>query len=80
VGDALRQNPHTRDATFSVKARIWSDLTGRVTRAKLAGTTGDRIVDNAIQNEVLTGLQLKEAPPDGMPMPIVMRLTGRRPD
>jgi protein TonB len=80
VGDALRQNSHTRNASFNIKVRIWSDLTGRITRSKLAGSTGDLTVDNAIQNEVLNGLQLKEPPPDGMPMPIVMRLAGRRPD
>ena len=80
VGDALRQNPHTRDASFNIKVRIWSDLTGRIVRAKLAGTTGDTAVDNAIKNEVLNGFQLKEPPPDGMPMPIVMRLSARRPN
>jgi len=80
VGDALRQNPHTRSANFNVKVRIWSDDTGRVVRVKLAGTTGDAGVDDAIQNEVLKGFQLKEPPPDGMPMPIVMRLSARRPD
>jgi TonB family protein len=80
LGDALRRNDHTRDASFNIKVRIWSDPTGRVTRAKLAGSTGDPVLDNAIQNEVLTGFQLKEPPPDGMPMPIVMRLAARRPN
>jgi protein TonB len=80
VGDALRQNPHTRGANFNLKVRIWSDDTGRVVRVKLAGTTGDPAVDDAIQNEILKGLQLKEPPPDGMPMPIVMRLSAKRPN
>jgi len=80
VGEALRQNPHTRDASFNVRVRIWSDVTGRITRAKLAESTGDKLVDNAISTEVLTGFQLKEPPPDGMPMPIVMRLVARRPN
>jgi len=78
--DALSQNPRTRNASFNVRVRIWSDAGGRVTRAKLADSTGDVALDETISNEVLHGFQLKEPPPDGMPMPIVMRLVARRPN
>ncbi len=80
VSEALRQNPVTRDAKFDIRVRIWSDGTGRVTRARLAGSTGDPVVDDAIKNKVLLGFQLQQPPPDGMPMPIVMRLVARRPN
>ena len=80
VSDALRRNPRTKDASFRIEVRVWPDLTGRITRATLAGSTGDRAVDAAIKTEVLAGLQLSEPPPAGMPLPIVMRLTARRPD
>ncbi|HVU24586.1 MAG TPA: TonB C-terminal domain-containing protein [Opitutus sp.] len=80
IGDALRRNPRTREASFRVVVRIWPDAAGRVTRAQLAGTTGDAAVDSALRNQILTGLQLREPPPEGMPSPIVMRLTARRPN
>ena len=80
VSEALRQNPRTRDASFRIEVRIWPDLTGRVTRATLVTSTGDAAVDAALKTEVLTGLQLTEPPPQGMPLPIVMRLTARRPN
>ena len=80
ISDALGQNSHTRSASFNIKVRIWSDAGGRITRAKLAEHTGDPAVDQAIEHEVLDGFQLKEPPPDGMPMPIVMRLSARRPN
>jgi len=79
IGDALRKNANTRSANFNAKVRIWSDITGRVTRAKLSDSTSDPKVDEAI-NQALTGIQLKEAPPAGMPMPIVMRLSAQRPN
>jgi protein TonB len=79
VAQALRGNKATKSANLKVQVRIWADSTGRVTRAQLDGSTGDRSLDTALQNEVLTGLQLSGPPPAGMPMPIVMRLTGRRP-
>lgn len=78
--DALTENPRTRNASFNVKVRIWSDVGGRVTKARLAESTGDPRVDEAIKNEILNGFQLKEPPPEGMPMPIVMRLIARRPN
>ena len=32
-----------------------------------------------IRNQVLTGLQLPQAPPADMPMPINLRITARKP-
>lgn len=79
IGDVLRKNPSTRSANFVAKVRIWSDITGRVTRAKFSDSGSDSKVEEAI-NQSLTGLQLKEAPPAGMPMPIVMRISAQRPN
>ncbi len=78
--DALQKNSHTRSAAFRVEVRIWPDTTGRVTRVQLVGSTGHPAVDAAIKEEALTGLQLQEPPPADMPLPIVIRLTARRPN
>lgn len=80
ISSALRGNARTRSASFSIRVAIWADSTGRVTRAKLLGSSGDTTLDQVIQNEVLTGLQLREAPPEGMPMPIQLRLNARKPN
>jgi len=80
VEKALRDNPHTRAASLRVEVKIWPDKTGRITRVELDGSTGDPVVDAAVKNEVLNGLQLQEAPPADMPLPIVMRMTARRPN
>jgi hypothetical protein len=79
VASALRSNNRTKKATLKIQVRIWSDSTGRITRAKLDSSTGDPSLDGVIQDQILTGLQLDQPPPAGMPMPIVMRLTARRP-
>ena len=79
IADALRNNRATREATLNVKVRVWTDQSGRVTRAELVGSSGDGSLDDAIKNQVLTGLQVSEGPPEGMPMPILLRITARRP-
>ena len=78
ITSALSQNEHTRYSSMRIQVRIWPDSTGRITRAQLVDSTGDPAVDNAIKNEVLTGLQLPQAPPADMPMPIVLRLTAQK--
>ncbi len=80
ITEALHSNPKTKNASLRIEVRIWPDSTGRITRAQLAGSTGDAALDGAIQNGVLTGLQLQEPPPAGMRLPIVLRLTARRPN
>jgi hypothetical protein len=80
ISEALRNNRKTRSASFGIQVRIWLDSTGRVTRAKLAGSTGNPSIDEAIQNEVLLGQQLMEGPPKEMHMPINMRLSAHRPN
>lgn len=80
IADALRNNRRTRNANVRLEVRVWPDSTGRITRAQLATSTGDSALDSVIKNEVLTGLQLQEPPPQGMPMPIVLRVTARRPN
>ncbi len=80
VVEALGKHRRTRSASLSVKVRIWADNTGRITRATLEGTSGDPAIDRAIQSEILNGLQLQEPPPEDMPMPIVMRITAKRPN
>lgn len=80
IGDALCRHPKTKSASITrLEVRIWPDGTGRVTRAQLASSTGDRAVDSAIQDQILTGLQLAEPPPAGMKLPIVLRLSASRP-
>ena len=80
IMEELRKNPRTRKSALRIEFRIWPDSTGRITRASLSSSTGDPALDAAIRDEVLTGLQLSQPPPDDMPTPIVMRLTARRPN
>ena len=80
IQHALESNARTRKAGMTIEVRVWPDTTGRITRAKLANSTGDKDLDDVIANQILTGLQMSEPPPDGMPTPIIMRITARRPN
>ena len=77
VQDALSRNHVVGQAEFTNRIKVWADATGRVIRIKMEQSTGNAAVDQAI-NEALDGLQLQEAPPGDMPMPIMMRIVARR--
>jgi outer membrane biosynthesis protein TonB len=79
IRQALSGNPSTRSATLSLQVKIWADADGRITRAQLVGSSGNPSVDQSIKSQVLTGLQLPQAPPADMPMPINLRITARKP-
>ena len=74
----IAANSKTNKANFhDLKTRIWADTTGRVIKAKLSRSTGDPVVDDALQNEVLTGLQLPLPLP---PMPVVLSIAEQKPN
>jgi periplasmic protein TonB len=76
---ALRANPKTRNMATQIQVRLWADATGRVTRVAISPSTGDAELDAIIRDEVLGKLTLREPPPRDMPMPMVTRVTARRP-
>ena len=77
IKDKLTSNENTRSATFSMQVRVWADANGRISNAQLVGSFGSPAVDQAIKDQILTGLQLPEPSPAGMPMPITMRIAAR---
>jgi hypothetical protein len=72
---ALDRNKKTRTAVARMEVRLWADAVGRVSRVLLGSSTGNAELDAAIRDEVLGQLTLREPPPQGMPMPIVARIT-----
>jgi periplasmic protein TonB len=77
LGEALRRNKRISSASLRVELRLWTDPAGRVSKVQLLRSTGDPEVDQAIQSVV--GLRLRQPPPPGSPMPMVLRVTARRP-
>ncbi|MEO6739415.1 MAG: TonB C-terminal domain-containing protein [Chthoniobacteraceae bacterium] len=80
IQQALESNSRTRKAGMKIEVHVWPDATGRISRAKLANSTGDTALDDLIRDQILTGLQISQPPPEGMPVPIRMMISARRPN
>lgn len=77
ITDLLAANDQVRTGHYSVVIKVWLDAHGRVRKVVLIGSSGDRKVDRALE-AALDGARLaKEAPPDGMPQPIRLRVSSR---
>jgi outer membrane biosynthesis protein TonB len=74
IAEVVRNDARVRHANMRVVVRIWPDASGRITRATVSNS-GDSKLDSVVQNQILTGLQLAEAPPSDVPLPIVMHLS-----
>jgi TonB family protein len=77
IEEVFRRQKAVTSAAVRVELRIWADPSGRITRVELIRSTGDSRLDEAIQSVV--GLRLAEPPPRDLPMPMIARLTARRP-
>lgn len=69
IAQALRTDKRTRATSMSTEVRVWVDSSGRITRASGGGEAA----------AVLQGVRLSGPPPGDMPMPIVMRISAKRP-
>jgi protein TonB len=75
--DRLGEDERVRKGNYRVTVRVWLAEDGRVERAQLADSTGNREVDAAIEQSLERLGRLKEAPPIEMPQPITLRIVSR---
>ncbi len=78
IADAMRRHGKLKHSSMAITAKVWIDATGRITRA-VTTSTGDAAMDAALRDEVLSGMQLSGPPPEGMKMPVNLKLSARRP-
>jgi hypothetical protein len=72
---AIDEHAETRDRRFrDVPLQVWVSGDGRITQARLLGSTGDPAFDRLLVSEILPGLALREPPPPELTFPIAMRL------
>jgi protein TonB len=73
----LGDNRDIRARAYSVNVRLWLDAKGAVTRFALASSTGDREVDRRLNDLLASMERVAEAPPDGLPQPVQIRIVSR---
>ncbi len=72
----LADNQDARGDKYAVVVKIWIANDGRVERFELLDTTGNGERDAALRRTV-SGLHLKDMPPEDMPQPVKLRIVSR---
>jgi periplasmic protein TonB len=78
IQTALSSHPRTRALALDTRVRVWLDANGRVERVEVPRSDAAPDVIEAVRAALL-GVQLRQSAPEGMPMPIVLRISARRP-
>jgi len=77
IEDAIANQKDLANAQYRIVVFMWLARDGRVERAELQGTSGDKNTDALIRLALSEIRSLGEAPPDDMPLPIKMRITSK---
>jgi len=73
----LRRSKRLSSASLVAELRIWWDESGRITRVQQAGARADPSLDEDFER--LVGIRVRNPPPPDVPMPVVLRVSARRP-
>lgn len=75
--DVLSEDERVRRGSYQVTVRVWLTKSGEVERIRLAGTSGNRELDSALEIVLQKLGKVREAPPLEMPQPITLRIVSR---
>lgn len=75
--DVLAEISRVRSQRYSVLVKLWINPEGRVTRAELLSSSGNKEVDHSLTLALTDLHQLSERPPADLPQPVKLRITSR---
>jgi protein TonB len=75
--DLLDEEKQARSGAYSVVVRVWVGHDGRIEKATLQGSSGNRERDKVIERALSQLRQLSQAPPANMPQPVSLRIVSR---
>jgi protein TonB len=73
----LSDHRDLRSRAYSINVRLWLAGDGAVERVALAGSTGDRELDRALEGLLANMERVGEAPPSDLPQPVQIRIVSR---
>ena len=77
IEEALSTQKELAKAQYRLVVHVWVAADGRVERAELQGSSGDKTVDKFIRAALSELKSLPEAPPSTMPQPVKLRINSK---
>ncbi len=77
IEEALSAQKELAKAQYRLVVHVWMAADGKVERAELQGSSGDKGVDKFIRMALAELKSVAESPPKDMPQPVKLRITSR---
>jgi protein TonB len=77
VLDKLSADPRLRGKKYSLSVQYWIEPDGRIKQIKLVTSTGNRDLDEGIENDLKTLQGLGESRPLELPQPVTLKIVTR---
>ena len=72
---AVEKQRKLRETKFKVTVQVWIAADGRPERVEIFKSTGNEEIDRLLEESLAAMPKLTEAPPKGMPQPVVLRVS-----
>lgn len=79
IQQAVQRDGRVNRLAFDVRADIWLDADGKLTRAELVGSSGNADTDQALLDALRTMPHIDVAPPSSLHFPLRVAIRGKRP-
>ncbi|WP_250338014.1 energy transducer TonB family protein [Luteibacter flocculans] len=79
IQQAMQRDDRVNRLVFDVRADIWLDASGQLTRAELVGSTGNAQNDAALLDALRAMPRIDVAPPVSLHFPLRVAIRGKRP-
>lgn len=73
----LSEDERIRKGKYQVTVSVWVRKDGSIEQIKLRSTSGDKQLDQAIEQTLLSMQRAQEAPPLEMPQPVTLRIVSK---
>jgi protein TonB len=77
IQEILSEDERIRRSKYQVTVSVWVRNDGSIEQVKLRSTSGNRELDQAIEEKVMRMYRSQEAPPLEMPQPVTLRIVSK---
>lgn len=77
IEESLAARKELAKAQYRIVVHIWIAPDGRIERAELQGSSGNKATDELIRKALAGIASVAQAPPADMPQPVKLRITSR---
>lgn len=79
IQQAVQRDDRVNRLVFDVRADVWLDAEGKLTRAELVGSSGNSKTDDALIEALRAMPRIDVAPPSSLRFPLRVAIRGKRP-